>query len=113
MSLVTVSHLSKKFRNHQAVDDLSFNVEEGDVYGFLGQNGAGKSTTIRMLLTLVRPTSGQIEIFGLNLKNDRKKILRQVGAVVEKPDLYKYLTAYENLSLFARMSGSSNSKKEL
>ena len=88
-------------------------VEEGDVYGFLGQNGAGKSTTIRMLLTLVRPTSGKIEMFGLNLHNERKKILRQVGAVVEKPDLYKYLTAYENLSLFARMSGSRNSKKEL
>ena len=53
MSIVTVSHLTKKFRNHTAVDDLSFSVNEGDVYGFLGQNGAGKSTTIRMLLTLV------------------------------------------------------------
>jgi len=95
------------------VDDLSFSVEEGDVYGFLGQNGAGKSTTIRMLLTLVRPTAGHIEIFGLNLNKERKKILSQVGAVIEKPDLYKYLTAYENLSLFARMSGSNNSRKEL
>jgi ABC-type multidrug transport system ATPase subunit len=115
MSLVTVSHLSKKFRTHNAVDDLSFNVEEGDVYGFLGQNGAGKSTTIRMLLTLVRPTSGHIEIFGLNLNKERKKILSQVGAMIEKPDLYRYLTAYENLSLFARMSGmsGSKSKKEL
>ena len=113
MSLVTVSHLSKKFRTHNAVDDLSFSVEEGDVYGFLGQNGAGKSTTIRMLLTLVKPTTGSIEIFGLDLNKERNKILRQVGAVIEKPDLYKYLTAYENLSLFARMSGSAKSKKEL
>lgn len=113
MSLVTVSHLSKKFRTLNAVDDLSFSVEEGDVYGFLGQNGAGKSTTIRMLLTLVRPTAGHIEIFGLDLNKERKKILSQVGAVIEKPDLYKYLTAYENLSLFARMSGSNNSRKEL
>jgi ABC-type multidrug transport system ATPase subunit len=95
------------------VDDLSFSVEEGDVYGLLGQNGAGKSTTIRMLLTLVRPTTGQIKIFGLDLNKERKKILSQVGAVIEKPDLYKYLTAYENLSLFARMSGLSSSKKEL
>ena len=95
------------------MDDLSFSVEEGDVYGFLGQNGAGKSTTIRMLLTLVRPTSGHIEIFGLNLNKERKKILSQIGAVIEKPDLYKYLSAYENLSLFARMSGFSNSKREL
>ena len=113
MSLVTVSHLSKKFRSHQAVDDLSFHVEEGDVNGFLGQNGAGKSTTIRMLLTLITPTSGYIELFGLDLKKERNKILRQVGAVIEKPDLYKYLSAYENLSLFARMSGSKISKKEL
>ena len=95
------------------MDDLSFSVEEGDVYGFLGQNGAGKSTTIRMLLTLVRPTAGHIEIFGLDLYKERKKILSQIGAVIEKPDLYKYLTAYENLSLFARMSGLSSSKKEL
>jgi ABC-type multidrug transport system ATPase subunit len=113
MSLVTVSHLSKKFKSHDAVNDLSFSVEEGDVYGFLGQNGAGKSTTIRMLLTLVRPTSGIIKIFGSDLNKERKKILRQVGAVIEKPDLYKYLSAYENLSLFARMSGSGNTKKEL
>jgi ABC-type multidrug transport system ATPase subunit len=113
MSLVTVSHLTKKFRTHTAVDDLSFSVNEGDVYGLLGQNGAGKSTTIRMLLTLVTPTAGHIELFGLDLRKERKKILSQVGAVIEKPDLYKYLSAYENLSLFARMSGSKISKKEL
>jgi ABC-2 type transport system ATP-binding protein len=113
MSLVTVSHLTKKFRTHTAVDDLSFSVGEGEVYGFLGQNGAGKSTTIRMLLTLVKPTEGQIDLFGMDLRKERKKILSQVGAVIEKPDLYKYLSAYENLSLFARMSGSTIGKKEL
>jgi len=113
MFTVTVSHLTKKFRTHLAVEDLSFTVNEGDVYGFLGQNGAGKSTTIRMLLTLVTPTDGHIKIFGLDLRKERKKILSQVGAVIEKPDLYKYLSAYENLSLFARISGSKISKKEL
>jgi ABC-2 type transport system ATP-binding protein len=113
MSIVTVSHLTKKFRTHLAVDDLSFTVNEGDVYGFLGQNGAGKSTTIRMLLTLVTPTVGHIDLFGMDLKKEKKKILSQVGAVIEKPDLYKYLSAFENLSLFARMSGSKISKKEL
>ena len=113
MPLVTVSRLTKKFRTHLAVDDLSFCVEEGDVYGFLGQNGAGKSTTIRMLLTLITPTAGHIELFGLDLRKERKKILSQVGAVIEKPDLYKYLSAYENLSLFARMSGSKISKKDI
>src|ERR1700729_3636343 len=113
MSLVTVSHLSKKFRTHNAVDDLSFSVEEGDIYGFLGQNGAGKSTTIRMLLTLIEPTDGEIEIFGMNLHYHRKEILRKVGAVIERPDLYKYLTAFENISLFAKMSGIKIARKQL
>jgi ABC-type multidrug transport system ATPase subunit len=66
-----------------------------------------------MLLTLVTPTTGNIKIFGLDLKKEKNKILKQIGAVIEKPDLYKYLTAYENLSLFARMSGSKKSKNEL
>lgn len=113
MPLVKVSHLSKKFRGKTVVDDLSFTVNEGDVFGFLGQNGAGKSTTIRMLLSLVHPSSGEMELFGMNLRNERKKILQQVGAVIEKPDLYKYLTGYENLSLFARMSGIRPAKKDL
>jgi ABC-type multidrug transport system ATPase subunit len=113
MSLVQVSQLSKSFRGVPVVDDLSFTVEEGDIYGFLGQNGAGKSTTIRMLLTLVAPSSGEISLFGMNLRQHRKNILRQVGAVIEKPDLYKYLSGYENLSLFARMSGASLTGKDL
>lgn len=104
-SIIQVTHLSKQFRDLKAVDSLSFTVEQADIYGFLGQNGAGKSTTIRMLLTLVSPTAGEIEIFGLNLRTHRKEILRRVGAVVERPDLYKFMTAYENLALFARMSG--------
>jgi len=96
-----------------AVDGLSFTVEAGQVYGFLGQNGAGKSTTIRMLLTLVRPSSGDIEIFGMNLARHRKEILQKTGAIIERPDLYKYLTALENLQIFAKMSGVKLSEKEL
>jgi ABC-type multidrug transport system ATPase subunit len=103
--IIQVKHLTKHFKDYQAVNDLSFTVEPADVYGFLGQNGAGKSTTIRMLLTLIAPTSGEIEIFGMKLLTHRREILRKIGAVIERPDLYKYLTAYENLSLFARMSG--------
>jgi len=103
--IITVNHLSKKFSEINAVDDLSFTVNEGDVYGFLGQNGAGKSTTIRMLLTLIKPTGGQIEIFNKNLATNRHIILERIGAVIEKPDLYKYLTAYQNLSIFAKISG--------
>ena len=68
-----VQHLSKYYKNIHAVDKLSFTVYEGDVYGFLGQNGAGKSTTIRMLLTLIQPTEGDIKLFGLNLNDTSKK----------------------------------------
>jgi len=111
--IIEVKHLTKYFRDLRAVNDLSFTVQEGQVYGFLGQNGAGKSTTIRMLLTLIKPTSGNIEIFGLDLQKHRKEILRQVGAIIERPDLYKYLTALENLRIFAAMSGVKVSEKKL
>ncbi|MFP5041839.1 ABC transporter ATP-binding protein [Parasediminibacterium sp. JCM 36343] len=110
-SVIKVSQLTKQFKNLTAVSDLSFSVNQGDVYGFLGQNGAGKSTTIRMLLTLIAPTSGEIELFGMNIKTHRSEILRQVGAVVEKPDVYKYLSAYENVSLFAKLSGIKATEK--
>ena len=103
--IIKVNSLSKQFRNLIAVDNLSFTVQQGDVYGFLGQNGAGKSTTIRMLLTLISPTAGSIELFGYDLRHNRNKILKQVGAVIEKPDLYQYLSAFENLKLFAKLSG--------
>ena len=112
-AVIEVKHLSKDFKEVKAVNDLSFSVGEGLVYGFLGQNGAGKSTTIRMLLTLIKPSSGEIEIFGLNLLKHRKEILRQVGAIIERPDLYKYLTALENLRIFAAMSGVKVSEKKL
>ena len=112
--IIEVTNLTKHFgKEIKAVDGLSFTVSSGQVYGFLGQNGAGKSTTIRMLLTLIRPSSGHIKIFGMDLVKKRKEILRQVGAIIERPDLYKYLTAVENLRIFAAMSGVSISEKKL
>ena len=111
--IIRVSNITKDFKEVKAVDDLSFTVNPGEVYGFLGQNGAGKSTTIRMLLTLIKPDAGTIEMFGMDLQKHRKEILRQVGAIIEKPDLYKYLTAYENLRLFATMSGVKVTSKKL
>jgi ABC-type multidrug transport system ATPase subunit len=106
-SIIKVTNLSKHFKDIAAVDNLSFTVNEGDIYGFLGQNGAGKSTTIRMLLTLIEPSQGEIEMFGMNLFTHRKEILKQTGAVIEKPDVYKYLSAYENLQLFSKISGGN------
>jgi len=112
-NIIKVSGLTKQFQNLTAVNNLSFTVQQGDVYGFLGQNGAGKSTTIRMLLTLIAPTAGDIEIFGLKLKTHRNDILKQTGAVIEKPDVYKYLSAFENLKLFSRLSGVKLSSDQL
>ena len=112
-SVIQIKHLSKRFNNFTAVDDLSFSVNEGEVYGFLGQNGAGKSTTIRMMLSLIKPTEGTINIFGLSLEKEREQILSRIGAVVEKPDLYKYLSAYENMKLFSTMCGLSLGRAEI
>jgi len=112
-AIIEVSSLSKHFKEIKAVDDLSFTVGEGEIYGFLGQNGAGKSTTLRMLLTLIAPSKGQIRFFGKDLHGHRKEILRQVGAVIEHPEVYGYLTAYENLSLFAKMGGHRPPKRDI
>jgi ABC-type multidrug transport system ATPase subunit len=103
MSVIKVQNISKHFGSLKAVDDLSFVVQAGQVFGFLGQNGSGKSTTIRMLLSLIHPTSGQIEIFGKRIEKDREAILEQVGAIIERPDLYPYLSAREHLELFAKV----------
>jgi ABC-type multidrug transport system ATPase subunit len=103
MSVIKVEHISKHFGNLKAVDDLSFEVQAGQVFGFLGQNGSGKSTTIRMLLSLIHPSSGRIEIFGQSIEKNREAILEQVGAIIERPDLYPYLSAKEHLQLFAKV----------
>src|ERR1700712_1157880 len=111
--LVEVKNLKKEFVDTTAVNNLSFTVQQGDVYGFLGQNGAGKSTTMRMMLTLIAPTSGTINMFGMELGRNSKDILKQVGAIIEKPDVYKYLSAYDNLELFAKLSGIKPTKQLL
>lgn len=102
--LVEVNNLTKAFKGITAVDDLSFKIGKGQIYGFLGQNGAGKSTTIRMLLGLIHPSSGEILFKGERIDRNRKSILDTVGAIVERPDLYGYLSAWDNLKIFARLS---------
>ena len=112
-NVITVSSLTKRFKDVLAVNELSFNVNRGDVFGFLGPNGAGKSTTIRMLLSLISPTSGSIQIFGKSLIENRKEILSNVGAIVEKPDFYQYLPAIKNLEILAKISGKDVPKKRI
>ena len=112
-AIIQVSNLSKQYKEIKAVDNLSFTVKEGEIYGFLGQNGAGKSSTIRMLLTLIQPTAGNIQIFGKELRSARHDILQQTGAMIEKPDLYNYLTAFQNLRMMAKLSGCQPTKAQI
>lgn len=111
--IIEVKGLTKQFKEVRAVDNLNLNVFGGDVFGFLGPNGAGKSTTIRMLLTLIRPTAGTIKIFDKFLKEKRKEILRKIGAIVEKPDFYLYLSAYKNLEILGNISGANPTSKKI
>lgn len=111
--VIEIKNLSKNFKNLKAVDNLNINVFRGDVFGFLGPNGAGKSTTIRMLLTLIKPNKGSIKIFGKDLFKERLSILRNVGAIVEKPDFYGYLPAFKNLEILGRISGHEISRTRI
>ena len=112
-NIIEIKSLSKSFKELKAVNNLSLNVFKGDVFGFLGPNGAGKSTTIRMLLSLISPTSGDIKIFGKPLKEKRLEIMKKIGAIVEKPDFYSFLSAYKNLEILGRLSDTDVSRKRI
>lgn len=111
--VIEVKNLKKRFGDFEALKDVSFTVYKGDVFGFLGPNGSGKSTTIRCMLSLIKPDSGSVSIFGQSLSENRISILTKTGSIIEKPDFYKYLSAEKNLEIFARISGASSSKKDI
>ena len=94
--------LTKRFKNITAVNEVNFEVQSGEVFGFLGPNGAGKTTTIAMLLGLVRPTAGSAEVLGHDIRRNLSPALRRVGAIVETPTFYPYLSGTDNLRIFAR-----------
>lgn len=108
--ILSVKNLSKSFGKRKAVDGLSFDIKIGEIFGFLGPNGAGKSTAIRAMLSLIKPDSGDIEIFGKSVRRYHNSALRGVGALVERPDFYEYLSAYRNLSLLAIMDNVSKKR---
>ncbi|RHW38053.1 ABC transporter ATP-binding protein [Neobacillus notoginsengisoli] len=105
MSSVTLSvkDLKKKIGKKEIIKGISFELHEGEVFGFLGPNGAGKTTTIRMLVGLIKPTAGSISICGYDLKKDFSRAMRRMGCIVENPELYPYLSGWDNLAHFARM----------
>jgi ABC-2 type transport system ATP-binding protein len=100
---LALDDISKRFGHFTAVDQLCLQIEPGQMAGFLGPNGAGKSTTLYMIPRLVRPTSGRIRIFGVDIWQDYKKAIRSVGITVEAPAFYEYLSGRKNLELAARL----------
>ena len=101
--VIDAHELHKCFGPRTAVHDASFRLERGQVLGLLGPNGAGKTTILRMLVGLIHPTGGSVRLFGHDVRRDFERALDSVGAIVETPDMYKFLTGRQNLAQYARM----------
>lgn len=105
-SIIVIRNLAKKFDNTFVVKDSNMTVPKGCVYGFLGANGAGKTTIFKMLTGLLSPTNGTIEVLGLDVIKDREKVLRSIGSLIEAPVFYEHLSAAENLALHLDYMGT-------
>lgn len=110
MNAIEVKDLTKKFGKFTAVNNISFNVKQGEIFGFLGANGAGKSTTIRMLIGILEPTSGDATVGGYSIMNQSDKVKTQIGYMSQKFSLYNDLTVEENIRFFAGVYGLTGKK---
>ena len=104
MHAIEVDSLTKKFGDFKAIDNISFDVEEGEIFGFLGPNGAGKSTTMMILTTLLKPSSGKVLVGGYDILSDAKKVREKIGYVQQEISVDEFLTGRENLYLHARIN---------
>jgi len=111
MAIVKLSKLSKRFKKISAVDSLSFQIEEGEIFGLLGPNGAGKTTTVKMLATLLEPTSGSASVNGYDVCTQPSKVRESIGIVFQEPSTDELLTGYENLKLHALIYGIPSSER--
>ena len=102
--------LTKAFGGKPALRDVSFKLERGEIYGLLGHNGAGKSTSLGIILGMVAPDSGEVEIGGVSVQRQRGKALRKVGAIFEAPAFYDYMSGWENLRILMGYSGGFDEK---
>ena len=105
MLAIDVKNLIKEFNDLKAVDNISFRVEEGEIFGLLGPNGAGKTTAIKMLTTLLRPTKGEALVWGYDILTEKDNVRKSIGIVFQEPALDNRLTGYENLDFHARLYG--------
>ena len=101
MEVLKCANLKKQIKSKVIVEDISFSINTGDVVGFIGPNGAGKTTVIKLILGLMRLSSGNVKINGYDIRNDFVRAIEKVGAIVESPDLYLYLSGYDNLKITA------------
>lgn len=102
-SVLSVQNLKKRIGRKWIIKDVTFDVKPGEIFGFLGPNSVSKTTTIRMLVDLIKPTEGKIKVCGYDVNRDPERALKYVGSIVENPEVYTYLTGWENLEHFARM----------
>lgn len=101
--LLEVKNISKKIGKRQIIDNLSFNIKRGEIVGFLGPNGSGKTTTIKMILGLLSLDSGTVTIDGHDVKQNFEAALSKVGSIIENPDMYTYMSGRDNINFYARM----------
>ena len=101
--VLEVNNLTKKYKERYAVDNVSFEIIEGEIFGLIGPNGAGKTTIIKMITGLAKPTDGKIFIDGISLNNHFEKAISRLGGIIETPDLYQYMSGMENLKFFASL----------
>ncbi|USS93253.1 ATP-binding cassette domain-containing protein [Fructilactobacillus ixorae] len=106
---VAVEKLTKSFKGHKVVDQISFNIHRGEIFALLGPNGAGKTTIIKMLTTLLKPTNGSIKIFGHDVETNAMEVRSLFGLTIQSTSLDEDLSAYENLMIFSRLNGLSRS----
>ncbi|RWR12897.1 ABC transporter ATP-binding protein [Siminovitchia fortis] len=110
-AVVELENVTKTIKGRKIIDNLSFSVNAGEVFGFLGPNGAGKTTTIRMIVGLIGMTSGEIKICASSVRKEYENAISHVGAIVENPELYKFLSGYQNLQQAARLSKGVTKEK--
>lgn len=111
MEILKIKNLNKSFEKKKILKNVSFNVNEGDILGFIGPNGAGKTTTIKMILGLQSINSGTVTINGYDIKKNFEKAIEKVGTIVENPDLYMYLSGYDNLKLISNLYKNVDKKR--
>ena len=111
MQILKCENLNKKFGKKQILKNVSFEIEEGDILGFIGPNGAGKTTTIKLILGLQSITQGKVLVNGFDIEKEFTKAISKVGAIVENPDLYMYLSGYDNLKLVANLYKQVDEKR--